>query len=350
MTTSLPHPRVEVVASLPADDARDVADLLAVAEAADGYSSISEQALLDVEPGTGRAASSLLLRAPGTEGAGTSAADELPLVGYGVLEQAGGRWTLELVVHPARRDPAGTTERALVESGIEQVARSGGGPLSVWARSEHVAEWGWLTGHGFMAARQLFQLRAPLPVETGRRPQDRPIDVRPFHPGRDEAAWLDANRRAFADHPEQGSWTLADLEHRERAPWFDPRGFLIHEVDRRIAGFCWTKVHRTPLVGEIYVIGVDPDFQGRGLGRALTLAGLDHLATRGVPEAMLYVEGTNVAALALYRSLGFVEHHRETVYRAEVPAELAGAEAAEAIEGTEAIDPGQAAEPDPGEA
>ena len=94
---------------------------------------------------------------------------------------------------------------------------------------------------------------------------------------------------------------------REAEPWFDPSGFLITEVDDRMAGFCWTRefAEHDPPMGEIHVIGVDPDFMGRGLGRALVLAGLDHLADRGMTLGMLFVEGDNTAAVTLYEKLGF---------------------------------------------
>jgi len=102
-------------------------------------------------------------------------------------------------------------------------------------------------------------------------------------------------------------------------PWFRADGFLVHDGPAdgpgdgpagAIDAFCWTKIHtdHDPPLGEIYVIGVDPDAHGRGLGRALTLGGLDWLADHGLTIGMLYVEADNDAAVGLYRDLGFTEH------------------------------------------
>jgi mycothiol synthase len=165
---------------------------------------------------------------------------------------------------------------------------------------------------GFVVARELQQLRRALPLD-----EPSTLAVRPFVPGRDDWSWLEVNNRAFAWHPEQADWSAADIRTRQNEPWFEPAGFLLHERDGRLAGFCWTKVHddTEPPLGEIYVVAVDPDFQGLGLGRALVLAGLDSLATRGLTTAMLYVEADNAPAIALYHDLGFELHHTHRWYR-----------------------------------
>ncbi|MCY3924034.1 MAG: GNAT family N-acetyltransferase, partial [bacterium] len=87
----------------------------------------------------------------------------------------------------------------------------------------------------------------------------------------------------------------------------------------------WTKVHAgggpppdDVAMGEIYVIAVDPDFQGRGIGTPLTLAGLAHLHSRGPATAMLYVESDNAAANAVYERLGFRRHHTDRAYAADL--------------------------------
>ncbi len=193
----------------------------------------------------------------------------------------------------------------------EACAHAGSGRISWWARRAGAGTDRAAAAVGMQPDREVHQLRRSLPLAESVE-----LETRPFRPGVDDDAWLEVNNTSFRWHEDQGGWTHEDLRQRLEAPWFDPAGFLIHERDGDIAGFCWTKVHLAagPPLGEIYVIGVDPSFQGRGLGRALTLAGLDHLARMGITVAMLFVEADNVPALCLYRHLGFAIHHVERRY------------------------------------
>jgi mycothiol synthase len=176
---------------------------------------------------------------------------------------------------------------------------------------------------GLPHRRDLLQLRRPLPVEADHPARRRApaLEVRPFRSGADDAAWLEVNNAAFAHHPDQGRETPATLASRTAEGWFDPAGFLVADDPDRpghLIGFCWTKVHPptddAPELGEIYVIGVDPAHHGRGLGVSLVLAGLDHLAGRGVATAMLFVDADNDPARRLYVGLGFEIASRRRVY------------------------------------
>jgi mycothiol synthase len=210
----------------------------------------------------------------------------------------------------------------LVGAGIEQVGRLGGGTLRLWWAQATEEDDAVAAAHGFRLERELIQMRCPLPLTDESHTAAHPaaiLPTRPFRPGVDEEAWLVTNNRAFATHPEQGNWDLATLLEREQEHWFDPDGFLLYEFEGRLAGSCWTKVHdTTPPMGEIYVIGVDPDFQGRGWGRALTAAGLEWLAARGLRIGMLYVDGDNLAAVSMYRNMGFEPDHVDRAYIREI--------------------------------
>jgi mycothiol synthase len=233
------------------------------------------------------------------------------VVGFAQVDRHGASASIELAVDPAEPDPAGT-RRHLLEWALtgEDAAE-----IRYWVTQHEEGDGNEALEFGFHPERDLLQLRVPLPLTLDRPDPPPGFSLRPFRPGRDEQDWLEVNNRAFATHPEQGDWTLEELVARERADWFDPEGFLLCEQDGRLAGSCWTKLHRdeVPVLGEIYVISVDPDFQGLGLGRLLAVAGLDRLST-DAPFGMLYVDRSNVGAVALYRKLGFILDHVDRCY------------------------------------
>ena len=221
------------------------------------------------------------------------------------------RWELDLGTLPNDPAPAMHTGTDLVRSAALAIADRGGGDLRLWVRGPDEVRTAIAEAAGMAVGREIVQMRRPLPVDE---PWE--LEVRPFEVGVDEAAWLEVNNRAFAWHPEQSDLTLDDLHRREAEPWFDPAGFLLHEDDGRLVGFCWTKVHpqEDPPLGEIYVIAVDPSEHNHGLGRRLVLAGLDHLHRRGLTVGMLWVEADNEPALRLYRDLGFTVADRDRAY------------------------------------
>jgi mycothiol synthase len=294
---------------LSSGQAAQVLELAEAARQADGVSALSEHALLHVRHGSAEQARDLVLTDDGT------------VVGYAHLDTgapgADEDMSGELVVRPSyRRRGFGT---ALVTTLIEGM---GGHGLRLWAHGDLPAAAALAQSTGFTRVRALWQMRislADLDPAVGNPVFPAGVTVRTFRPGEDEEDWLGVNRRAFAHHPEQGSWIRQDLELREAEPWFDPAGFFLAERDGRLIGFHWTKVHpaegNAPPVGEVYVVGVDPGQQGGGLGRALTLAGIAHLRDRGLGQVMLYVDEDNTPAVRMYTSLGFSRWHVDVMYR-----------------------------------
>jgi mycothiol synthase len=306
------------------DEADEARTLLDVVTEADGRPPVAEAALLRVRHGREdtdeRGVLHLLARAASTEvpktGVPTGEHAGGGLVGYAQLavgDSGGG--TAELAVLPEyrRRGVGGELVRALLD-------RSRGRTLRVWAHGEHPAATRLAQRYGFTVARSLWRMGRSLldpPLAQPNWPDG--VRVRPFRVGVDEAAFVEVNNRAFAGHPEQGGWDVEQVRAREALPWFDPAGFLLAvEPDEdaatdRILGFHWTKVHSAEL-GEVYVLGVDPAEHGRGLGAALTLAGLHHLRDRGMTTVMLYVEGDNGPAIRTYKALGFTRWDTDVVY------------------------------------
>lgn len=302
----VPIPRV--LTDLTAAEVAAVEALAARAAAADGGHPLSEASLLALrEPGP--AARHVLAGSP-------------EVLGYAQLPREG---AAELLVDPAVRGRGlGTAlaeqlERLAADPDGAPAALAGAaaGALEVWAHGGSPAAAALALSRGYRPVRELQHRRRALGPSVPLPPVELPDDValRAFEVGRDEEAWLDLNARAFADHPEQGRWTAADLAARQAEPWFDPAG-LVLAVDAqrgRLLASHWTKVEDG--AGEVYVVAVDPGAQGRGLGRTVVLAGLHHLDSAGCASAELYVEADNAAALRLYERLGFELDTSDVLYR-----------------------------------
>jgi mycothiol synthase len=249
------------------------------------------------------------------------------IVGFGVVNGTDSKAaTGALVVDPGYR------HRGIGSALVEAMLQSVPGALDVWAHGNSADAKALAASHGFRVARKLYVLKRDLTEQTPPLPEPRWADgvtVRTFEVGRDEESWLRVNAAAFADHPEQGRLTRADLDDRMAEPWFDPNGFFLAERNGKIVGFHWTKIHggtddgEAGRTGEVYVLGLVPEAQGLGLGKALALTGLQYLIECGLTSVVLYVEASNPAAVGLYTGLGFervksdvlYEHHAEPTRR-----------------------------------
>ena len=316
-----PPAHVEVLGPLDEAEVLAVTALVEAATEADGVRPLSEHVMLHLRYGGDRPVRNVLLYA----------GEDLAAYGHlDVTDEVEGA-SAELVVHPEHRRRG--FGRRLVEA---VAAETRDGRLRLWAHGGHPGAAALADVLGFRESRALWQMRrslyAPLPTPTW----PAGVSVRTFRPGEDDEPWVRVNAAAFADHPEQGRWSVADLHRRMHEPWFDPEGFFLALRDGggeggRLVGFHWTKVHggdgahdldgphaheghgHDP-IGEVYVVGVDPAERGSGLGKALTLQGLRHLRGLGLPAAMLYVDADNEAAIRLYSALGFTRWETDVMF------------------------------------
>jgi mycothiol synthase len=286
---------VETAAVLSPADAGAVRELAAAATSADGVAPLSEQTLLSLQDS---GAQHLLARADGN------------VVGYAQLDADG---AAELVVEPGHR------RKGIGRTLLDELSGLAGAGLRVWAHGDAAGAQALAASAGYVRSRVLLQLRRGLAEALPEAVWPPGVTVRTFVPGVDEAGWLAVNAAAFATHPEQGRWQLADLQQREQQEWFDPKGFFLADRDGELIGFHWTKVHREemPPIGEVYVVGVLPQAGGQGLGRALTLLGLEHLRASGLESVLLYVDESNAPAMKTYERLGFTRWATDVMYSRE---------------------------------
>jgi mycothiol synthase len=295
--------------SLSAEEQRGVRELVDAATEFDSVAPVGEQVLREL----GHERTEHLVVTGSSSG--TEIAD---VVGYLNLSPArdGDAGMAELVVHPqARRRGIGST---MCRAALAKTA----GRNQFWAHGTLDSARATAAALGVVPVRELVQMRRSLGDVPASVKPPTGVRIRTYDGPADDAELLRVNNAAFAYHPEQGGWTDAELAERRVEPWFDPAGlFLAFDDSDSLLGFHWTKVHLDqPGLGEVYVVGVDPSAQGRGLGQLLTAVGIEFLARRlhdhDDPTVLLYVESDNVAAVRTYEGLGFTTYSVDTAYAA----------------------------------
>lgn len=315
---------LRIVDRLDPSERTRVDELLARVAEQDAHPALPDAKLAELRAASGPTGFAVLATADRGHADGSDAKDSDAkdggddLVGYAhaLRPDDAGTWYVQAAVAPDARALPGARgddlELELARVALGEARDRGAATLRWWVFRAGDADAGRAAQLGLTMVRELVQMRRRLPhPDAPAFPED--VTVRPFEPGHDEDAWLEVNRRAFRDHPEQGGYTLDDLKARMAEAWFDAAGFLLAEDAAGLCGFCWTKVPGDG-TGEVYAIASDPRRRGEGLGRALVLAGLDHIASTGATVGTLYVEGDNRPAIALYEALGFDVDHADRVF------------------------------------
>ena len=228
--------------------------------------------------------------------------------------------SVEAVVHPNHRS------KGLGSSILKEAIKVCGDKTRIWSHGD-------LPGAKRIAASlKLERLWSNLLMSKSLddiQPVTCKYPIRTFIPALDNQAFLSLNNKVFANYPDQGGWSEDNLKVRLNEDWFEKEGFFVAEDKSELIGFCWTKIHGAhthshtgedddhghEALGEIYVLAVNPDYKGQGVGRDLTITGLNYLKYQGLNNVMLYVGVENKPAFNLYKSLGFNEFGSDVMYR-----------------------------------
>lgn len=287
-----------------------IKSLIAQVAIEDGMSPLGEHVLIHLHHGGDDEAIHLLAWDAGKN-----------LIGYlhlDITDEVAGPAAEVAVIPSSRGQGVGT---ALVHQAEEL---TNGQSIRLWAHGINGTAHLLASTLGYSKIRELWQMRRSLFSEIQPVVEASDISIRTFIPGQDESEWLELNKEIFAEHPEQGNWSAADLAVRMKEAWFDPAGFFLALNYRdQIIGFSWTKIHgghkhgdhQHPEIGEIYVLGVSPQLRRTGLGKALTVKSLEYLRDEGLPATMLYVEAENQTAISLYESVGFTHWDTDIMFR-----------------------------------
>ena len=201
-------------------------------------------------------------------------------------------WAIEVAVSPTGRSAA-LEEAAIVAA---ELTVPDDAPSALW--SHRAGQTAAAVVLGYVEQRSVLRMEGPFP--DSREPAGLELGT---IEATDDADLIAVHNLAFAGHREASGMTQARLDELRSMPWYDPDGVVTGWIDGRLAGFCWTKLHPDG-AGEVYFLAVDPAERGRGIGEVLAAAGFAHLRRRGAGTAMLWVDGHNEGAIALYRRLG----------------------------------------------
>jgi len=302
--------QLDIKRCMTTDDMPEVLELLGAVERADGIRPLSDHLWIDLRQG-GR---------PGFAGLLAWQSGHHHAIAYCQVTRGNDSWSLDLIVHPHHRYEMATIGPTLLSEAVRIVAEEGGGHVHWWVFEPTETHASLANTIDFHPGQSMLQMRVALPLAPEIVSSVLVLSTQAFRVGVDDEQWLNVNNRAFLAHPEQGGWTREILQARQREPWFDPSGFLLYKVDHQLVGFCWTKMHTDtdPVQGEIYVVAVDPQYAGKGLGRALTVAGLQHLTHVGAKVGMLFVDAENTRAVSMYNALGFTTHHVQRAFVGDI--------------------------------
>jgi mycothiol synthase len=228
-----------------------------------------------------------------------------------------GRVVLSCLIHPEHRGRGVATK--LIGRAISRARELKAKRVHINVPEESVSTRKLFTKIGFRFIRYFLELRLDL-SEVHVKNMNR-IAPRCRHLRRgEEDKLVHIQNQSFADTWGFNPNTLEEIVYRTGLANYSPEDVILAFDGDNVIGYCWTKIYvgEARLTkdgqGRIYMLGVDPDHRGKGVGKEVLLAGLLYLKSKGLGIVELTVDSKNEAACALYRSAGFQVRTRSLWY------------------------------------
>jgi mycothiol synthase len=233
--------------------------------------------------------------------------------------------SLWFFVHPIAR--GGDLEAQIIawaEQRISEVARERQGQpkLLTWSRDSRIDRIATLKHHGFVEGRQYWFLTQSLQrtIPTSQLPDG--FSIRAVDGEREAQTWVDLHNQAFCNAWLYHPLTVEIYKHRLQAPdYLSELDLVAVAPDGKFAAICYCAIDREHNTffgreeGWVALLFTSPDFQRRGLARAMLLHALARLKALNIDIAKIGVDSENAfGAKQLYESVGFKPLYTNIAY------------------------------------
>ena len=231
------------------------------------------------------------------------------------------RVLLDCLVHPEHRQRG--LARRLLEPAARRARELGAEVMHLNVSEENTPGRDTLSRLGFSVVRQFLEMSLnmvdfKLPDTSGNE-----FTLRHLQRGEEESL-ASVQNRCFADTWGFNPNATAEIAYALSLSSASAADVVLIYDGERPAGYCWTKVNCETSAetggkkGRILMLGVDPDYRGRDIGRLVLEAGLSYLKDKGVGVVALTVDSENQAACSLYKAAGFKVQARSLCYEKRV--------------------------------
>ena len=252
------------------------------------------------------------------------------LIGFGQLsiqEPAPGNLadgSLGFFVHPvARGDDLEGQIISWAESRMQEVGkeRQGQPKLFTWSRNTRTERIATIERYGFVESRQFLFLTQNL-NKTIDTPLLSGFTIRAVNAEREAQAGVDLHNRCFENTWNYHPLTIESYKSRLQNPEYLPELDLVaNDTNNKFVSICYGAIDREHNIcvgrqeGWIALLFTHPDFQRRGLARAMLLNGMQRLKDLNIDIAKIGVDSENpFGARKLYESVGFKHLHTNIAY------------------------------------